>query len=471
MTVTYTSEHFRREAARALVEPNLQRALDRTTTLLQARRAHAYEAFAEFEAARDAASRIKDHVLRNLDHYLETFEANATAAGAKVHWASSAAEASRLTVELCRRAGAGTVTRVKSMLGEEIGLPEALDAAGLERVETDLAEHINQLAGDRPSHIVIPALHKTREEVSTLFADAHGHGRRIEDIGELVQSARLNLREKYFRADVGISGANFLVADTGAVCTVTNEGNGELTMQLPRMHIVTAGIEKLVPTMEHAAVLLRVLSRSALGMELTQYTTFLTGPARDGDRDGPEEMHIVLVDAGRTELLGDALAPILKCIRCAACINHCPVYGQIGGHAYGGIYQGPMGSVLTPAAASLKKAKDLPHACTLNGRCVDVCPVKIPLTDLMRTLRERTWRAGLVDRQTGWALSAWGRVARSPRLYRLASRVGARMLGAMARGRARLTRLPFDGAWTRSRDFPAPPPGGTFLDRYERGER
>ena len=471
MTVTYTSEHFKREARHALEQPNLQRALDRTTTLLQSRRADAYRDFAEFEAAREAGSRIKDHVLRHLDHYLERFEAAAEAAGCTVHWARDADEACRITTELCRRAEARTVTRVKSMLGEEIGLPEALDAAGFERVETDLAEHINQLSGDRPSHIVIPALHKTREEVSALFERAHPGHRRIEEISGLVESARSTLRAKYFAAEVGISGANFLVADTGAVCTVTNEGNAELTMQLPRVQIVTAGIEKVVPSMEHAGVLLRLLARSALGMELTQYTTFLTGAKRPGDRDGPEEMHIVLVDSGRTELLGDALAPILKCIRCAACINHCPVYGQIGGHAYGGVYQGPMGSVLTPAMASLAKSKDLPHACTLNGHCVEVCPVKIPLTDLMRTLRERTWREHLVDRPTRWGLGLWGQVARRPALYRLASGIGVRALRLWARGRPALHRLPGAAAWTRSRDLPAPPPGGTFMARYRRGER
>lgn len=471
MTVVYTSQHFKAEAKAALHRPNLQRALDRTTTLLQARRAEAYRGFAEFERTRDAASAIKDHVLRHLDHYLEAFERNATAAGCTVHWAASAEDACRIVVDLCKAANAHTVTRVKSMLGEEIGLPEALDAAGFDRVETDLAEHINQLAGDRPSHIVIPALHKTQEEVSELFAHHHGHGRVIEEVGDLVQSARLVLREKYFAADVGISGANFLVADSGAVCTVTNEGNAELTMQLPRVHIVTAGIEKIVPSLAHAGVLLRLLARSALGMEITQYTTFLTGPKRPGDRDGPEAMHIVLVDAGRTAILGDDLRPILKCIRCAACINHCPVYGQIGGHAYGGIYQGPMGSVLTPAMASLAQARDLPHACTLNGRCVEVCPVKIPLTDLMRLLRERTWREGLIDGGSRAAIRLWGWVARRPALYRLATRWSGRGLRLLARGRGWIRRLPGPGAaFTAARDFPAPE-GGTFMDRYRRGER
>lgn len=465
----YTSHLFKSEAKKALTQPILRKALDRTTGLLIERRAASYASYPAFEANRDAGSRIKDHVLRHLDHYLEQFETQAKASGAVVHWARDSEEACRIVVELCRKAEAKTVTRVKSMLGEEIGLPEALDGGGFDRVETDLAEHINQLAGDRPSHIVIPAMHKTREQVSELFEKHHQHHKRMEDIGEMVQSARLELRERYFAADVGISGANFLVAENGAFCTVTNEGNAELTMQLPRVHIVTAGIEKIVPSMAEAGVLLRLLARSALGMDITQYTTFLTGPKRQGDRDGPEELHFVLVDAGRSDLLASELQPILKCIRCAACINHCPVYGTIGGHAYGAIYQGPMGSVLTPAMASLAASKDLPHACTLNGRCAEVCPVKIPLPDLLRHLRERTWMEGLLGSQTTWGLKAWAWVAKRPSLYRLTNRLSAWGLGLLQRN-GRLKRVPMAGNWTRTRDLPAPT-GGTFFDRYAKGER
>lgn len=455
---------FARTAAEAVTRPSLKVALDRTTSLLQTRRADALARFPEFREARAAGRRIKEHTLRHLDHYLETFERNAAANGIRVHWAETAEDACALVVEICRAAGARSVTRSKSMLGEEIGLPEALAAAGIERVETDLAEHILQLADEPPSHIVIPGMHKTREEVSELFERHHAAHRRIDDVGELVESARRELRPKYVAADIGISGANFLVAETGSVVTVTNEGNAELTTELPRVHIVTAGIEKLVPTLEHCTVMLRLLARSALGTEITQYTTFFNGPRREGDRDGPEEMHVVLVDNGRTALLAGEFRDMLRCIRCAACINHCPVYGVIGGHPYGFVYQGPMGSVLAGATQSLAETRDLPNACTLNGRCAEVCPVEIPLPDLMRRLREQEWRERLTPRLPRLALGLWAYVAKRPNLYRAASAVGIRALRLLARGR-RIRRLPLGAAWTAGRDFPAPE-AGTFMQQY-----
>src|SRR3954463_4682798 len=257
-------------------------------------------------------------------------------------------DAARIVIELCRAAQAKRVTRVRSMLGEEIGLPHALAEAGIERVETDLAEHIVQLGGDTPSHIIWPSMHRTREQVSEMFRKAHKTPHEEETIEAMVESARRELRDKFLSADVAISGANFLVADTGATCTVTNEGNAELTTTPPRVHIVTAGIEKLVPSTAHAFAMLRLLVRSATGGDITQYTTFHCGPKGPGDRDGPEEFHIVLVDNGRSRMLKEGLKDMLRCIRCGACMNHCVVYRQLGGHAYGGVYPGPMGAVLTP---------------------------------------------------------------------------------------------------------------------------
>jgi len=422
--------------------------------------------YPEFEAAREIGSRIKDYTLAHLDHYLAEFEKSATAAGAHVHWAETPEEACRLVIDLCQKAEAKSVTRVKSMLGEEIGLPKALADAGIERVETDLAEHIIQLAEEPPSHIVIPAMHKTREEVADLFAVHHKEPKIGGEVGTLVESARHELRPKYVGADVGISGANFLIASTGSVCTVTNEGNAELTTELPRMHIVTAGIEKVVPTPEHALVLLRLLARSALGIEFTQYTSFFTGPRRPGETSGPEEMHIVLVDNGRTQMLAGEMRPMLRCIRCAACINHCPVYSVIGGHPYGSPYPGPMGSVLTPALQSLETAKDLPHACTLNGRCAEVCPVKIPLPDLIRSLRDDTWRRKLVPAPSRWAVKAWAAIAARPWLYRRAAAMASRTMRLWSRGKPMIARLPFAGGWTDTRDFPVPH-GGTFMEQYK----
>ena len=461
---TATLANFKTRAAGALADRTLKVAIDRTTGTAERKRAAALAAFPEFAAARERGKAIKDHVIANLDFYLEEFERNAVASGAKVYWARTADEACRITLEICRAAGARRVTRAKSMLGEEIGLPHALADAGIERVETDLAEHIIQLAGETPSHIIWPAMHRTREQVAVLFNQAHQIPPAAEDPASMVQSARRELRAKFLTAEVGISGANFLVADTGAICTVTNEGNAELSTTPPKVHIVTAGIEKLVPSTAHAMALLRLLVRSATGGELTQYTTFHCGPKRSGDLDGPEEMYIVLVDNGRTRMLEGELRQMLRCIRCGACMNHCVVYREIGGHAYGGVYPGPMGSVLTPVLDGLAASRDLPHACTMNGRCQEVCPVAIPLPTLLRGWRDRSWREGLEPSATRWGVGLFAFLARRPRLYRLATAVGVRALRLLGRG-GWIRSLPLAGGWTGYRDFPAPP-GGTFMAQY-----
>ena len=462
--MTVPQPGFKDRAAAALADRALKIAIDRTTGNAERKRAVAVAAFPEFEAAREKGKAIKNHVIAHLDHYLEMFERNATAAGARVHWAADDAEARAIVTRICLDADAKLVTRAKSMLGEEIGLPHALADAGIERVETDLAEHIIQLAGERPSHIVWPAMHRTREQVADLFRTGHNPPPAAEDPGTMVQSARRELRAKFLAADIGISGANFLVADTGATCTVTNEGNAELTTTPPRIHIVTAGIEKLVPSTPHALALLRLLVRSATGGELTQYTTFHCGPKRPGDADGPEEMHIVLVDNGRTRMLADEFRDMLRCIRCGACMNHCVVYRQIGGHAYGGTYPGPMGAVLTPVLDGLAQSRDLAHACTMNGRCAEVCPVGIPLPTLLRAWRRRSWRERLEPGSVRAGIGAWAMLARRPALYRLASRIGVRALRLLGR-RGWIRTLPLAGGWTAYRDMPRPS-GRTFMEQY-----
>ncbi|WP_255006086.1 lactate utilization protein B [Roseovarius sp. M141] len=455
---------FKNRAKTALADRTLKIAIDRTTGTAEAKRAVAVAAFPEFQAARARGRAIKDHVIAHLDHYLEQFERNATASGATVHWASDDAEARAIITRICLDAKAKLVTRSKSMLGEEIGLPHALADAGIERVETDLAEHIIQLAGEAPSHIVWPAMHRTREQVAELFKIAHHPPPAADDPATMVQSARRELRAKFLGADIGISGSNFLVADTGATCTVTNEGNAELTTTPPRIHIVTAGIEKIVPTTAHALSLLRLLVRSATGGELTQYTTFHCGPKRPGDADGPEEMHIVLVDNGRTRMLDNEFREMLRCIRCGACMNHCVVYRQIGGHAYGGTYPGPMGSVLTPVLNGLAGSRDLPNACTMNGRCAEVCPVEIPIPTLLRAWRIRSWRERLEPGSLRVGIGIWAVLARRPGLYRLASRIGVRALRLFGKG-GWIARLPLAGGWTAHRDLPRPA-GRTFMDQY-----
>jgi L-lactate dehydrogenase complex protein LldF len=460
---------FKDRADLALADRILKVAVERTAGTAEAKRAVAVDAFPDFEAARDRAAAIKDHVVAHLGAYLEQFEASATAAGAKVHWASTADEACRIVIDICKAAGAKSVARSKSMLGEEIGLPHALAEAGIGRVETDLAEHIIQLADERPSHIIWPAMHKTREQVSALFKAKHRSPHAEETIAAMAESARRELRTQMLGADVGISGTNFLIADTGAVCTVTNEGNAELSLVPPRVHIVTAGIEKIVPSMPHAIHMLRMLARSATGAALTQYTTFYTGPKRAGDQDGPEAMHIILVDNGRTKMREEGLAEMLRCIRCGACMNHCVVFRQIGGHAYGGTYPGPMGAVLTPVFDGLKESRELASACTLNGKCQEVCPVRIPLPTLLRGWREKSWREGLEPTSMRAGLSLWAWVATRPRLYRLGTGMAVRAMRMLGR-KGWIDKLPLAGGWTRYRDMPKPA-ARTFMAQYKKERR
>ncbi len=463
------ADTFKARAKAALADPNLRVAIDRTTRTARQKREAAVADWPDFAKARDLGRRIKDHVIENLDHYLIAFERNARASGAMVHYAATSDEACQIVVDLCRAAKAKTVTRSKSMLGEEIGLPHALDDAGFTRVETDLAEHIVQLAHDRPSHIIWPALHHKREDIAALFREYHHEPQNSDDVAAMVASARRQLRPRFLGADVGVSGANFLVADTGSVCVVTNEGNAELTTTIPRVHIVTAGIEKLVPSLPHAFALLRLLVRSATGSDITQYTTFHCGPKREGDPDGPQEFHIVLVDNGRAHMIEQGLAEMLRCLRCGACMNHCVVFNEIGGHAYGGVYPGPMGSVLTPVLDGLAESRDLVSACTLNGRCQEVCPVDIPLPAMLRGWREKSWSQGLEPRTQRSFLSAWAFVAKRPFLYRLGAAVATKAIRLFAKG-GWISKLPLASGWTRYRDFPKPA-ARTFFEEYEAQNR
>ena len=345
-----------------------------------------------------------------------------------------------------------------------------MKAAGVDVLETDLGEYIIQLANEPPSHIIAPAIHKTKAQITELFHKHHaklGRTQRVTEVVDIVNEAREVLRDGFLASDVGITGANFLVAETGSSVIVTNEGNGDLTNTLPRVHIVTAGIEKVVPTLEDVATSVRLLARSATGQEMSVYTTYSTGPRRAPDLDGPEEFHVVLLDNGRSEMLGNEFHEMLRCIRCSACMNHCPVYGAVGGHAYGWVYPGPMGAVLTPLMVGIEKSMPLPNACTLNGRCQEVCPMQIPLPAMLRKLREQEFEQGLTPPLARAALKAWAFVARRPRLYRLMSRAVVKVLGLLGRRRGRLRWLPLAGAWTASRDLPAPS-GETFHILWQR---
>ncbi len=464
---------FKRNARMALEDERLQKALGNIATGFIGKRARAVNALPEFEALRDAGRAIKEHTLAHLDHYLEHFEAQVKANGGEVHWASTPEQARRIVVDLCQRAGARRVTKGKSMVGEEIGVNKALEAADLETVETDLGEYIIQLAHEPPSHIIAPAIHKTRGDIARLFREHHrsyGLDGPLETPRQIVDEARQVLRGKFVSADVGITGANFLIAETGSSILVTNEGNGDLTASLPRVHIVLAGIEKVVPTLEDATVLLRLLGRSATGQEFTAYTSIHTGARRSGDLDGPEAFHVVLLDNGRSAMLGNEFHDMLRCIRCGACLNHCPVYGAVGGHAYGWVYPGPMGSVLTPLMMGLDEAGDLPNASTLCGRCEAVCPMSIPLPSLLRRLRQRQFTEKKGRRFTRMALAGWAFLALRPKLYQRVTNLGVAVLSRLGGRAGRLGRLPLMQAWTGARNLPAPQ-GQTFQAAWRRQGR
>jgi L-lactate dehydrogenase complex protein LldF len=455
-----TSLAFKDNARRALADPVLQQALSLAKSGFQEKRRAAADRLPEFEALRDRAREIKDHTLAHLDLYLEAFEQRVLERGGKVHWARDAAEARAIVLRLCKGAGARSVTKSKSMVAEEIGLNETLEANGIRRVETDLGEYIVQLAGETPSHILAPAIHMTKERISSLFAAHHGTPP-VEEPQALLAEARRALRQRYFEADVGITGANLLVAETGSVVLVTNEGNAELTQGLPKIHVVIASVEKLVPTLEDACTLLRVLSRSATGQEFAAYTTVLTGPKRPADLDGPTSFHVILLDNGRSAMIGGEFRDILRCIRCGACMNHCPVYLATGGHAYGWVYPGPMGAVLTPNFIGIEQGHHLPSASTFCGRCEQVCPVRIPLPRMMRHWREQQFAKGLSPPVGRYGTRLWAFLAKRPALYHSGARLAAGLLGRVGRRAGRFSWLPLAGGWTDSRDFPAPQ-GQTF---------
>jgi L-lactate dehydrogenase complex protein LldF len=470
MTAHPTSPQFKKNATQALADAQLQRAMGNVRQGFIDKRAAVAARLPEFEELRDSARDIKNHALAHLDLYLERYESKVTAAGGQVHWARTAEEARNAIVEICRKAGAKTVTKGKSMISEEIGLNAAIEAAGMVAVETDLGEYIIQLRGEAPSHIIAPAVHLNATQVESDFRRVHTHLDPARDLSEptqLLTEARGVLREKFLAADVGITGANFLIAETGTSIIVTNEGNGDLTQTLPKIHIVIASIEKIVPTLEDVSQILRVLARSATGQELSVYTTFSTGPRRPGDVDGPEEYHVILLDNGRSAMLGTAFQEMLRCIRCGACMNHCPVYHAVGGHAYGWVYPGPMGSVLSPSLIGVDQAGHLPNASTFCGRCESVCPVRIPLPKLMRHWREREFERHLTPATVRYGLGFWAFFARRPAIYRLATGLAMRALAWLGRGKGRFTWLPLADGWTDHRDFPAPQ-GATFQERWKK---
>jgi L-lactate dehydrogenase complex protein LldF len=463
-----TASHFKENAHAALHDAPLQKALQHVRANFIDKRAKAVARLPEFDALRDSARDIKDHTLANLDLYLEAYEAKVVEAGGQVHYAVTAKDGVDIVLKLCRDRGAKAVTKGKSMIAEEIGLNAALEAAGIDPIETDLGEYIIQLRGEPPSHIIAPAVHLNKEQVAEDFRRAHRDLPRDRDLSQPVQlltEARGILRDKFLSADIGVTGANFLIAETGTSIIVTNEGNGDLTQILPKVHIVIASLEKIVPTLEDASQLLRVLARSATGQDMSVYTTLSTGPRRPGDPDGPEEYHVILLDNGRSSMLGGDFEDMLRCIRCGACMNHCPIYRAVGGHAYGSVYPGPMGAVLTPSLIGVEEGGQLPNASTFCGRCEAVCPVRIPLPNMMRHWREREFERHLSPASVRYGIGFWAFFAKRPALYRLTTNIAMRALHLLGRAKGRFASLPFAGGWTRYRDLPAPQ-GATFQSRW-----
>ncbi len=460
------SMHFKERAGQKLADVRLQKNLKKLSEKFVTARAAAILELDDFEATRDAAVERRNRALADLDVWLEIFERNASARGAQVLYAETHEEAVRLIVDIAKHHGVRKVTKSKSMVSEEVGLNHAFEAAGIQPVETDLGEYILQINdNEAPSHIIAPVIHKDKEEISDLFAKAHATPRKTE-ITQLTREAREVLRGHFLSADMGVTGANFLIAETGSATVVTNEGNeGMCTILPPKVHVVLTGIEKVLPTLEDVATLMRLLPRSATGQPISNYFSVLTGPRRAGEEDGPEHMYYVLVDAGRTGLLGGEFQEMLRCIRCGACMNHCPVYQKIGGHAYGWVYPGPMGSVLTPSYVGIENALDLPHAATLCSQCSVVCPVKIPLPDLLRKLREKQWERGLRPWYEKVGVAVWAYAALRPSLYAFGSKVAVRVLRWMGGDAKRIRSLPVGAGWTVSRDFPAPS-GRTFREMY-----
>ncbi len=480
----------------ALEDKKLRAAVNLATTRFVGNRARGMASLPEVEALRDHARRIRAHTLANLDRYLAQFAENVERLGGHICWAATPEEANRYVVELAQARGVKSVVKSKSMISEELELNHELEAAGVRVVETDLGEYIIQLAHEKPSHIIAPVIHKSRQQIADLFREKIGASEAdLADVPSMTALARRLLRADFLQADMGISGVNFGVAESGSICLVTNEGNGRLTTTVPRIHVAMMGMERLVPTLEDLGVMLQLLARSATGQKLSVYSNIITGPRWRGEEaksgggesanrrisespisnlqsepDGPDELHIVILDHGRSQILGSELAEILYCIRCGACLNICPVYQQIGGHAYGSVYPGPVGAVLTPGLYGIGPWNELPHASSLCGACREVCPVRIDIPRMLLKLRNEVTQAGHAPTwlKIGMKLYRFGVV--HPWLYRFGGQMSCWATRLLAKN-GWISQLPGPvAAWTDYRDFPAFAPK-SFSQRWkeERG--
>jgi L-lactate dehydrogenase complex protein LldF len=468
------SVEFDRKIHDTLADANLQLAIYTSTARLKQGRIAlvAGETLPDYQELRSQAHAIKKHAIENLDHYLEEFERNVAARGGHVVYCKDGTEVSDFVLSLAKERGARLIVKSKSMTTEEVDLNERLEHHGLESVETDLGEYILQLAHEKPYHIVAPALHKTRYDVAELFT-RELHVPNETAIEKQTMLARRVLREKFLAADIGISGANFLVADSGAIVIVENEGNARLTTTAPRIHIAVAGIEKVIPRAQDLATFLKLLARSATGQLLSVYTSFLSGARRPGEIDGPDEFYVILLDNGRTRLLPDrAKRQTLYCIRCGACLNACPVYRKIGGHSFPWVYSGPIGAILTPQFMGVSHEPGLPFASSLCGACGEVCPVKIDIPKILLDLRGDVKKAEARDGQNRLerlAFRAFAWLMTHPRLYEMAGRIAASLApagdGKWLSSVPAPMNLPPVRAWLSQRDLP-PPPAQSFREQW-----
>jgi len=460
------SATFADNTRQALLDADKLKRRDNFGLYMQSKHQEGVDGFSDYQQARQHVKAVREHTLNNLAYYLDQYERQAKDNGNHLHWARNAEEFNQTVLDICRKRDVQRVAKGKSMVTEETDLRGSLEQAGLEVTETDLGEYIIQQAGETPSHIVGPAMHKSVEEIRQLFLDKHHLGERdLSEPSAMVSEARGVLRQHFLNADLGIIGANALIAENGYSMLVTNEGNGDLSACLPKTLIVCTTIDRLLPRFEDATAALRLLARTAIGQATSTYVSFYSGPRREQDVDGPVEVHIVLLDNHRSEMLGTAYQDMLRCIRCGSCLTQCPIYNSTGGHAYGGVYTGPMGSVLTPLLEGLENAHELPNACTACGRCAEACPADIPLPDLLRNLRHEEKIRKLSPPRWRWGLAAHAWLARQPRLYQSLTSVSMKLMHMLGRRAGVFRRLPLASGWISQRDFPAPQ-GGTFMSRH-----
>ncbi len=460
---------FPQAAKSALANSQLRRNMGKATSTIRRKRASVVEELPDWEALRNAGAAIKARTLCHLDEYLLQLEASVQRAGGQVHWARDAAEANRLITEIVRATGADHVVKVKSLTTDEIRLNKALATAGIHAIETDLAELIIQLAGETSSHILVPAIHKNRSEIRDLFRRTIAQGQELTDEPQqLAAVARRYLREQFLSAQVAISGANFAVAETGTLCVVESEGNGRMCLTLPQTLITVMGIEKVIPTFADLAVFLQLLPRSSTGERMNPYTSMWTGVTPG---DGPQAFHLVLLDNGRTKVLADDVGrQTLQCIRCSACLNICPVYSRTGGHAYGSVYPGPIGAILTPQLLDVKNAKTLPYASTLCGACYEVCPVKINIPDVLLHLRGQVTSQASPLNPEALAMRELARIFASPKRYEQAQRLARRGQKPFVHEGV-IDSLPgMLSGWTTARDL-VPVPQQSFRDWWREQQK